>query len=142
MEDKDLDGKLVYLTLFYEKWIREVHPEFNIPMVNRLAKVVKVLDWDTDEGKLILSERKRNGKWDKFKSEDYRFVLNIYYQELAPSRKNIAIAEMVPRYYPDSKNELFKILPESIITGLLKKEQNAFKVVKKNVSKQLSSKSK
>lgn len=142
MEDKDLDGKLVYLTLFYEKWIREVHPEFNIPMVNRLAKVVKVIDWDTDEGRLILNERKRNGKWDKLKSEDYRFVLNIYYQELAQTRKNIAIAEMMPRYYPDSKNELFRILPESMITGLLKKEQNAFKVVKKNVSKQLSSKSK
>jgi len=142
MEDKDLDGKLVYLTLFYEKWIREVHPEFNIPMVNRLAKVIKVIDWDTDEGRLILNERKRNGKWDKLKSEDYRFVLNIYYQELAQTRKNIAIAEMVPRYYPDSKNELFRILPESMITGLLKKEQNAFKVVKKNVSKQLSSKSK
>lgn len=137
-----MDGKLVYLTLFYEKWIREVHPEFNIPMVNRLAKVIKVIDWDTDEGRLILNERKRNGKWDKLKSEDYRFVLNIYYQELAQTRKNIAIAEMVPRYYPDSKNELFRILPESMITGLLKKEQNAFKVVKKNVSKQLSSKSK
>jgi len=140
MENKDLDGKIVYLTLFYDKWIREVHPEFNIPMVNRLAKVVKILDWETDEGKLVLSERKRNGKWDKLKPEDYRFVLDIYYPELALTRKTIAISEMVPRYYPDSKDELFKILPDIMITGLLKKEQNMFRVVKKNVSKQPNTK--
>ena len=133
MQDKKFDGSIVYLTLFYEKWIREVHPEFNIPMVNRLAKVIKVIDWESEEGKLILKERLKNGKWDKLKSEDYKFVLDIYYPELVGSKKSLAIAEMVPRYYPDSKNELFRVLPETMVTRLLKKELNVFKVVKQNV---------
>ena len=142
MQDKKFDGSIVYLTLFYEKWIREVHPEFNIPMVNRLAKVIKVIDWESEEGKLILKERLKNGKWDKLKSEDYKFVLDIYYPELVGSKKSLAIAEMVPRYYPDSKNELFRVLPETMVTRLLKKELNVFKVVKQNVPKQPNSKSK
>jgi hypothetical protein len=111
-------------------------------MVNRLAKVVKVLNWDTEEGKLILQERQKTGKWEKLNSEEYKYILDIYYPELVKTRKNISISELVPRYYPESKDELFSILPNSIITGLLKKEQNTFKIVSKNVSKQPSSKSK
>jgi len=55
--EKKVEGKLVYLTYHVDIWFRELNKEFNIPMANRLAKVVKEFNWNTKEGKLLLKER-------------------------------------------------------------------------------------
>jgi len=113
MTDKELFGRLVYLTPHADHWIRDSNPGFNIPMANRIARVVKVFDWDTEEGKYLLSEREKSGKWGKFDPKDFKFVLTIFYPELVKDGKTgLPVEEVMPRYYPGGKLLLFDVLPE------------------------------
>ena len=50
-------GQLVFLTVHVERWYKDLNTEFNIPMANRLSKVIKVFDWSSKEGKLLLKMR-------------------------------------------------------------------------------------
>jgi len=132
-KDSDFDGHLVYLTRCLEKWYHDLDPTFDVPISNRLAKVIKVFDWSTDEGKLVLNAREKTGKWgNKLISEDFKFVLKVYYPELTTKTNNkVTATEVVPRYYPGTKMEMFSLLPDWMIKDLLKAEKNAFKVERK-----------
>lgn len=131
-EIKKLEGRLVILTRHLESWYKELNSQFNIPIANRLAKIVKILDWDTAEGKVILAEREKNGKWTNLKSEDFRFILKIYYPELKmKDKKGIAIEELVPQFYPGTENLMFFPMPDWMLKDLIKEERNVFKVEKK-----------
>lgn len=133
MDDTSLKGQIVFLTVHTDKWLRDVNPKFDIPMVNRMAKVIKVFDWNTEEGKLLLRERKKTGKWGHLISEDFKFVLKVYCPELKIKGKDgITVDEMMPRYYPGTKLELFTPLPEWVIADLNKEERDAFSLVEKN----------
>lgn len=112
MDDKDLEGELVYLTVHYDRWLRDVDANFNIPMANRLARVIKVFDWDTDEGKLLLAAREKTGKWNNLNPKDFKFVLQIYYPELKIKEKNgFTSEEVVSRKYPGTELYMFNLVP-------------------------------
>lgn len=131
MDDSALRGQLVFLTPHTDKWLRDVNPKFNIPMVNRLAKVIKVFDWGTEEGKLLLDARKENGKWSHLISEDFKFVLKVYCPDLVlKDKKGVTVDEVMPRCYPGTKLELFTPLPDWVVKDLNKEERDAFKIVK------------
>lgn len=130
MLDNILDGSIVYLTIYFDKWFRDRDIKSTAPMVNRLAKIVKIFDWESDEGKLLLEARKSNGKWKDLNPEDFKYILKIYYPELK-NNKGIAIEEISSRYYPGSNNEMFRVLPKSIIDFINKEEKNILKVVEK-----------
>lgn len=130
--DKDLSGRLVYLTTHVDAWLRDINPKFNVPMANRIAKIVKVFDWNTDEGKLLLAERKKNGKWTKLNPLDFKYVLKIYYPELTTQgKKGLIIEEMLPRCYPGTQLSMFEPLPPWMLQSLQKEEKDVFKVVNK-----------
>jgi hypothetical protein len=130
--DKDLAGRLVYLTRYLEKWYKELNPTFNVPITNRLAKVVKVFDWSTEEGKLLLAEREKTGKWKSIDPKLFKFVLKVYYPELIIKKSDkVMIEEVVPRYYPGTEGEMFRLLPEWMLKDLVKEEKNSFTIVKK-----------
>jgi hypothetical protein len=130
--DKDLAGRLVYLTRHLEKWYRDLNPAFNVPIINRLAKIVKVFDWDTEEGKFLLAEREKTGKWKNIDSKLFKFVLKVYYPELILKKSNkVMIEEVVPRYYPGTEGEMFSLLPEWMLKDLIKEEKNSFTLVQK-----------
>jgi hypothetical protein len=132
MEDTDLNGKLVYLTIYLEKWYKSRNPIFNVPITNRLAKVIKVFDWDSEEGKILLDAREKTGKWTKLEPKDFKFVLKVYYPELIHKKSSkVTIEEVVPKYYPGTKNEMFKVVPEWMLKDIVKKEKNPFTIVKK-----------
>jgi len=146
MADSDLAGRLVFLTIHMDAWLRHVNANFNIPMANRLAKVVKVFDWDTDEGKLLLEEREKNGKWKEFNPKDFKFILKIYYPELYlphRERQGTSVQEVVPRCYPGTERMLFDLLPDWLLVDLQKEEKNILQVerkiasLKSNVSKRV-----
>jgi hypothetical protein len=135
MDTKKLEGRLVILTRTLEQWYHDLNNEFNIPITNRIAKVVKVFDWDTEEGKLLLEERAKTGKWDKLDPKDFRYVLKIYYPELHIKNTNqVMIEEVVPLYYPGTKNSMFYPVPSWMLQDLVKEEKAVFKVTKKAVS--------
>lgn len=130
--DNDLNGKLVYLTRYLEMWYKSRMPNFNVPITNRLAKVIKIFDWDTEEGKLLLEARKKTGKWDSIEPKDFKYVLKVYYPELTINKKSkVMVDEVVPRFYPGSKNEMFSLLPKWMLSDLIKEEKNSFSIVKK-----------
>lgn len=137
MEDKDLKGRLVYLTVYIDRYLREVNPEFNVPMANRLAKVIKVFDWDTEEGKLLLDVRSKSKKWnEKYNKRDYKFVLKIYYPDLMiKNRTGVTVEEVLPRMYPGTKHSLFELVPDWMHEDIIKEEKEAFFLDKKDISK-------
>ena len=131
--DLDLSGRLVFLTRYLEKWYRDLDPKFNVPITNRLAKIIKVFDWDTEEGKLLLAEREKTGKWKTLDPKSFKFVLKVYYPDLVfKNSKKLTIEEVTPKFYPGSQHEMFSLIPDWMLKDLMKEEKNAFKIVKKN----------
>jgi hypothetical protein len=132
INDKDLDGKIVYLTKHLESWYKELTPNFNVPITNRLAKIVKVFDWDTEEGKLLLEAREKTGKWNNLDAKSFKFVLKVYYPDLNIKKsKKVTIEEVMPRLYPGTQNAMFQVVPDWMLSDIIKEEKNTFTVVKK-----------
>ena len=135
MDDKELEGKIVYLTIHYERWLREINSEFNIPMVNRIAKVIKVFDWDTHEGRILLSARKKTNKWGKLNPEDFKFVLQVFCPELiSKGKKGLKAEEVLPHFYPGTELLMFDILPDWILSEINSKKYDNFKLSLKQSS--------
>lgn len=135
MNDPTLENKLVYLTSHFHTWVKSRNPDFNIPMVCRLAKVIKIFDWETKEGKELLSERLKNEKWKEQDARDFRYVLEIYYPDLTKGEKKGVIApECVPLLNPTSKGPLFEVVPNGILKQITS-AASSFKLTKdKDVS--------
>lgn len=128
-----LSGRLVYLTTHCDVWFREINPKFNVPMANRIAKVVKVFDWETEEGLLLLAEREKTGKWGKLDPKAFKYVLKIYCPELTLKNKTgFATEEMLPRKYPGTDLDMFALLPDWMLKSLQKEEKDVFKVLRQN----------
>lgn len=141
--DKDLAGRLIYLTVHADVWFREINPKFNIPMANRIAKVIKVFDWDTEEGRVLLALRQNNGKWGKLNPKDFKFVLKIYCPELKVNHKDgITTEEVLPKKYPGTELSLFEPLPLWMLKSLQKEEKDVFKIVNKDSNPDIKSKTK
>jgi len=137
MEDKDLFNKWVYLTPHIEHWLKESNSNFNVPMTNRLARIIKVFNWDTKEGKLLLDAREKTGKWKNLVSKDFKFVLKIYYPDIIlKEKKGLAVEEVIPRFYPNTKLEMFCEVPEWIINDIKNnKKIKEFSLIKNSKSK-------
>lgn len=135
MEDKDFLGKLVYLTVHVERWLKELNSNFNVPMANRLAKVVKVFDWETEEGKLLLKAREQTGKWNNtmYNSKEFKFVLKIYYPELIVKNRNKGFfaIEVFPLKYPGTQLNMFELVPKWMLDDMNCEEKDIFKIVEK-----------
>jgi len=114
MDDKDFAGRIVFLTAHVDRWIREKNPGFNLPlMANRIARVTKVFDWDTDEGKYVLKQREISGKWKNANPQDHKFVVSVFFPELIKDgKKGLIIDEVMPRMYPGTSSTLFEALPQ------------------------------
>ncbi len=133
MSDSTLENRLVYLTSHFHTWVKARNPDFNIPMVCRLAKVIKIFDWETKEGKELLSERLKNGKWKEQDAKDFKYILEIYYPELIKGEKKGVIApECVPLLNPTTNGPLFEIVPNGILKQIVS-SSSTFKVTKEKV---------
>lgn len=128
-KDLDLDGKLVYLTRYQEKWFKDLDTKFNVPITNRLAKVIKVFDWDSEEGKILLAERERTGKWKSLDPKAFKFVLKVYYPELILKNSDkLTLEEVTSRHYPGTSHEMFSVVPDWMLKDIIKEEKNVLKV--------------
>ena len=124
MEDKDYLGRLVYLTAAKDSWVRRINTKFNVPMACRFAKVIKVFDWDTKEGKLLLKTRKESGKWEHQNPEDFKFILKIYYPDLSiKDRKGFTAEEVIPFFYPGTKKTMFEEVPDWMLCDFAREEK-------------------
>jgi hypothetical protein len=113
------ENRLVYLTTHFHTWIKERSPDFNILMIGRLAKVIKVFDWNSKEGKSLLNERLKNKKWNEQDAKDFKYLLEIYYPDLSKDGKKGVIApECIPLTGKDKK-PLFDLIPNGILKQIL-----------------------
>jgi hypothetical protein len=134
MTDQELQGKIVYLTVHADRWLRRTNPTFPILMANRVARVIKVFDWESDEGKYLLDQREKSGKWKELDPREFKYVLSIFYPELVRGEKHgIKVEELFPRVFPGEKVVLFDVLPEWMATELNNPPDKikAFKIEKK-----------
>jgi len=134
MEDLEYRGKIVYLTPLVDTWLQRNKLALNIRMANRMAKVVKVFDWETEEGKLLLSTRSADPRWSDKDPTEHRFVLKIYHPELKKGksdRPGVTVLEPMPRYLPGTKAPLFEVYPEWMLKDFSVEEKDIFKVVEK-----------
>lgn len=126
MEDKDLLNRIVFITAHTDKWLREANPQFNVPMANRLARVSKVFDWDTEEGRILLAAREKSGKWGNLNPRDFKFVLSVFYPDLVKGNtRGLMIEEVMPRRYPGTDLDLFTPVPDWMLDDILKERKEA-----------------
>lgn len=98
-------GDYVFLTRASELWMRRVRPQAPVLfLTGRLARVAKVLDWGSEEGRMVWESRKENQKWANIDNpEDYRYVLDIYFPELPSGEKKgefgLVLPDSVPSHY-------------------------------------------
>ena len=138
-EDKDFFGKLVFTTIHLERWLKEINTQFSIPMANRIARVIKVFDWESEEGKLLLDAREKTGKWASLDPKEFKFVLKIYYPDINhKTKEGITVEEVVPRYIPKSKLEMFHEVPDWMLSELKNEKIKEFSLVRKTESKEVS----
>ncbi len=116
MKDQELFGRLVFLTPHADLFLRESNPGFastNIILANRIARVAKVFDWNSEEGKYLLKEREKTGKWEKLDSKAYKFVLSIFYPDLKKGKTDgVIVEEVMPQHHLKTKEPLFLLLQD------------------------------
>lgn len=128
------EGMLVVLTRHLDMWYKQLTSEFNVQIANRLGKIVKIIDWDTDEGKIILKAREETGKWNNLDSKSFKYVVKIFYPELVIKSSNkVMIEEVLPLRFPGTEALFFFPVPKWMSTELVKNaKKQTFSVVEKN----------
>lgn len=133
---KVVNGDIVYLTRHYAEWIKMLNSDIDISLVHRIAKVVKVFNWNTLEGKSLLAQREATGKWKALNSKDFKYVLKVYFPEIKSkkdSRAGVLTYEVLPINYPGTEYPLFEIYPKHLIDDINKKDLvDIFKLEKKD----------
>ena len=86
-------GDLVFLTQEYESYIYERNPKLKIGMVNRLAKLEDIIDWDSPKGKKIKELRLKTNKWKDLPLEDCRYLFSVYYHDIEGRDGKSGVAE-------------------------------------------------
>ena len=133
------EGDLVYLTLAAHEWIVRKNPDLNFPVNGHLARISKVFEWDTEEGKMILEERKKVAGWRELDPREFRYILNAYFPELIGGKKSQgAILPLVlPESYPGKPGTpMFGSVPKSMLKDMMSDE--TAKIEKKTGGKSVS----
>ena len=123
--DNDLKpGDLVFLTQDYEKYVFERNPGIRVSLVNRIAKLEQIIDWDSPSGKKIKELRLKTGKWKDLPLEDNKYIFSVYYHEVQGRDGQKGVTERgVPMFSKDPKSgdPFFVKIPDWIYKNIQKK---------------------
>ena len=126
-------GDLVFLTQEYESYVYERNPKLKLSLVNRLAKLEDIIDWDSPKGVKIKELRLKSGKWKDLPLEDNRYIFSVYYHDVdGRNGKQGVIERGVPLFSKDPKTGMafFTKVPEWVYKELARKCET-FEVVDK-----------
>jgi hypothetical protein len=127
-EDEFRPGDLVFLTKAYEDYIKRKNPKLSISLVNRLAKIEEIIDWESDNGKKIKEAREKSGKWKNLIIEDNKYLLSIYYHDVDNKfNGKRGIIECTPMflYQPgDNSKVFFEKVPDWVYEEIQRKCRN------------------
>lgn len=118
-------GSLVFLTQAYERYVLERNPNLVVGLVNRLAKLEEIIDWESDKGKKIKAARLQSGKWGGLPLEDNRYVFSVYYHDLIGRNGKPGVIETTSLFSKDPKTgePFFVLVPDWISKELLAKNK-------------------
>ena len=115
-------GDVVYVTMSGHDFITRNRPEFNVNIAGRMARVHDIYDWKSTRGKKILAERAKLPKWKDRISEDYKYVLVIYYPELKKEdTQGLSIPELFTEFHPmqaEPKIRLFRKWDDELLSDM------------------------
>ena len=126
-------GDLVFLTQDYENYIYERNPRMTIPtehrpagikLVNRLAKIEEIIDWDAPKGQKLLELRKKSGKWKDLPIMDCKYIVSVYYHDLKGRNGENGVAERGQPMFshdPVTGVPFFVQVPDWVLKEILKK---------------------
>lgn len=129
-------GDLVFLTQAYERYLYERNPNLRLSFVNRLAKLMEIIDWDSDKGQAIKAARISSGKWKDLPLEDNRYLFSIFYHDVVGKNGQQGVVERaVPMFSKDPKTgePFFQKVPDWIYREILKPCERFSVELKKNV---------
>lgn len=116
-------GDLLMLTEAYDAFVRSRNPKLNLILTNRIAKLESVIDWTSPEGALLKEARVKSGKWVNLPLEENRYVISVFYPDVAGRGGKVGVAERgvsVFRYHPETRAPFFLKMPEWVSKELTK----------------------
>ena len=118
-----MPGDLVFLTQEYENYVCKRNPKMTLGLVNRLAKLEEIIDWNSPKGKEIKELRLKSGKWDKLPLEDNKYMFSIFYHELIGRNNKPGVIAPEPLFGkdPETGAPFFIKVPDWIYKEILKK---------------------
>lgn len=124
MNDEELKaGDLLFLTKAFEKYFLNKNPTSKICLVNRLAKLEEIIDWNSEKGRIIKKARVDSGKWKNLPIEENKYIISIYYPDLIGRNNEHGVIERgVPmfRYHPKTREPFFEKIPAWIYKAFMK----------------------
>ena len=102
-------GDLVFLTMAAHDWLCRKNKDFSVPFSGRIARIMEVIDWESEVGKEILEKRELSGKWGEYRTEDFKYVIEVYLPEIQTSTGDgVAQPQVFPLMHPNKpKSPLF-----------------------------------
>ena len=122
-EESFKKGDLVFITPAGHEWITRSQKFPGINLSGRTAQILDIYDWESDHGKSILAKRQDTGKWVGLASEEFKFIVLVFYPDLeSDGKQGVMHPEMLCRYHPrmEGKSPLFRKFPKHLqeyITG-------------------------
>jgi len=126
-------GDLVFLTQDYENYIyernlrltiRTAYRPGNIKLVNRIAKIEEIIDWNSPKGQRLKRLRIKSGKWADLPMDECKYIMSVYYHDLTGRNGEAGVAErgqpMFERSPIDGKPFFIKV-PDWIYREIQKK---------------------
>ena len=124
MEDKIKPGDLLFLTEAFHKYIGKKFPDSKVILINRLAKLEEIIDWNSVKGKRIKAARIKSGKWKDLPLEENKYIISVYYHDLVGRKGEKGVAERgvaMFRYSPKTEKPFFTKVPDWIYKEIIKK---------------------
>jgi len=131
-------GDLVFLTKAFDDYFHKKNPSSKISLINRLAKIEEIIDWNSEKGIKIKEARIVSGKWSNLNLEDSKYILSIFYHDLAGRKGQLGVAERgVPMFqsHPETGEQFFVKVPDWVFKEIQKKCES-FDVQPKSPSKE------
>jgi hypothetical protein len=116
-------GDLLFLTMAFEEYFHQKHPTSTISLVNRIAKLEEIIDWTSPKGQQIKQARLASGKWKDLPLEENKYIVSIYYHDIAGRKGERGVAERgasLFRYHPATGKPFFEKVPDWIYKEILK----------------------
>ena len=117
-------GDLVFLTQDYESYLYSRNPSLKLSIVNRIAKLEDIIDWNSDKGKKIKNLREKSGKWKDLPLEDSKYIFSVYYHDLEGRNGEVGVVERcMPMFSKDPKTgaPFFLKIPDWIFKEIMRK---------------------